>query len=260
MCSTAIVRLPPHRNLERLTIPGEYWVSILLMCEAGTSLILCPVFGYLVDHARTRQFPFLSALVTLAGCMAILHTSHSLTMFVVGRVLQGCAGALVVVAAFALISDSVQQDRLGQTIGYLGSAIASGFLLGPFLGGVVYHAGGYDAVFWVAYAIIAMDFVLRLAMVEKRTAAKWQLVLDGAAEGEDDVHGHDSDPMVYEPDPVSCGDHWPLFRILRERRVLISSWALLVQGIFLSAFDAVYPCPRLIVCPDTDIADIVHLR
>lgn len=208
------------------------------MSEAGTSLILCPVFGYLVDHARTRQFPFLSALVTLAGCMAILHTSHSLSMFVAGRLLQGCAGALVVVAAFALISDSVPQERLGQTIGYLGSAIASGFLLGPFLGGVVYHAGGYDTVFWVAYVIIAIDFVLRVAMVEKRTAVKWQSRLNEAGD-EEGVHGTESEPVLYEDGSVSSGDHFALFRILRERRVLISSWALLVQGILLSAFDAV---------------------
>lgn len=130
-------------------------------------------FGYLVDRARTHQFPFLGALVMLAGCMVILHMSHSLEMFVIGRLLQGCPGALVVVVAFALLNDFVPQERLGQTLGYLGSAIASRSLFGPVLGGVVYHGGGYDAVFYVVYSIIAIDMGMRIAMVEKKAAEKW---------------------------------------------------------------------------------------
>lgn len=91
------------------------------------------------------------------------------------------------------------QGRSSQTLGYLDSVIASGFLLGPFVGRLAYHGGGYDAVFYVAYSSIAIDMGMRMAMVEK--------------EG--------------------------MFQILRQRRMLISSWALLVQGIFLSVFDAV---------------------
>ncbi|KAJ5666253.1 Tetracycline resistance protein TetA/multidrug resistance protein MdtG [Penicillium maclennaniae] len=166
----------------------EYWVSVLLMCEASTALIFCPIFGYLVDRARTRQFFFLGALIMLAGC------------------------ALVVVTSFALLNDSVSQERLGQSIGYLGSAIASGFLLGPFMGGIVYHTGGYDSVFYVAYFIIAVDMGMRVALVEKKVAERGQT------------------------GPRST--RFAMFKILRQRRVLISSWALLVQGIFLSSFDA----------------------
>jgi len=216
---------------------GEYWVSVLLMCEAGTALIFCPIFGHLVDRSRTRQYPFLSALVMLAGCMAILHMSHSLEMFVTGRLLQGCAGALVVVAAFALLNDSVPQERLGQTIGYLGSAIASGFLLGPFLGGIVYHAGGYDAVFYVVYSIIAIDMGMRMAMIEKKAAEEW----DRRSSGEES-DGHTTrtaSSTACEPQAAPRRKRFVMLQILRQRRVLISSWALLVQGILLSAFDAV---------------------
>lgn len=213
------------------------------MCEAGTALLLCPVFGYLIDSARTRRLPFLSALILLAGCMGVLHVSHSLAMFVAGRLLQGCAGALVVVAAFALINDSVPQENLGQTIGYLGSAIASGFLLGPFLGGLVYHAGGYDAVFWVAYGIIAVDLGMRAVMIEKRGAERWES--SNANNGGGGVQAE----MVVPPGQLEEEElhrsHSPrsrarvLLRMLTQRRVLISSWALLVHGILLSAFDAV---------------------
>lgn len=228
------------------------------MCEAGTAFLLCPVFGYLVDHARTRRLPFIGALVILAGCMIALHTSHSLAMFVVGRLLQGCAGALVVVAAFSLLADSVPRERLGQTIGYLGSAIASGFLLGPFVGGLVYHSTGYDAVFWVAYSIIAVDLMMRTALIEKKVAAHWTRFSE--FEGESFLG---STRVFEEPtqDVQSAGCRFALIRIVTQRRVLISSWALLVQGILLSAFDAVCHRGSQIQCDThTNWPDTFDLR
>ncbi|KAJ5149998.1 Tetracycline resistance protein TetA/multidrug resistance protein MdtG [Penicillium atrosanguineum] len=215
----------------------EYWVSVLLMCEAGTALIFCPIFGYLVDRARTRQLPFFGALILLAGCMVILHISHSLELFVIGRLFQGCAGALMVVASFALLNDSVPQERLGQSIGYLGSAIASGFLLGPFMGGIVYHTGGYDAVFYVAYSIIAIDMGMRVAMVEKQVAERWDRNSSGES-NEQNTRAESSTVCKVQDQAAPRTKRFVMFQILRQRRVLISSWALLVQGIFLSAFDA----------------------
>lgn len=158
-------------------------------------------------------------------------------MFVVGRLLQGCAGALVVVAAFSLLADSVPREHLGLTIGYLGSAIASGFLFGPFLGGLVYHSAGYDAVFWVAYSVIAADLVMRIALVEKKVAARWMRLLD--VEGESCLSRAGGFEESTRQEVRSTGSRFALFRILTQRRVLISSWALLVHGILLSAFDAV---------------------
>jgi MFS family permease len=206
------------------------------MCEAGTSLLLCSFFGYLVDRGRTRRLPFIGALIMLAGCMVILQLSHSIAGFVTARLLQGIAGALVVVAAFALIGDAVPQERLGQTIGYLGSAIASGFLLGPFLGGIVYNAGGYDAVFWFAYPILVLDLVMRLVLIEKKVAAQW---IETNGDLESDVETEPRIPHVEPCEPQVRRKGFVIFRMLKQRRVLISSWALLVQGLLLSAFDAV---------------------
>ncbi|KAJ5112475.1 hypothetical protein N7532_000520 [Penicillium argentinense] len=234
-----IVPVMPSALMTRASVEyndREYWISVLLMCEAGASLLLCPVFGYLVDTARTRKLPFVGALVMLACSMAILQVSHSLAMFIAGRLLQGAAGALVVVAGFAVLSDSVSQECLGQTIGYLGSAIASGFLLGPFFGGFVYDTLGYDAVFWVTHAIIVVDLTLRVAMIEKGTVALWMQKPDGGAVLNTDHEAESG--TVLESDHSSGLNRFPMVQMLKQRRVLISSWALLVHGILLSAFDA----------------------
>ncbi|KAJ6135656.1 hypothetical protein N7512_000816 [Penicillium capsulatum] len=207
-----IVPVMPTALMERAGVPSEdreKWVSILLMCEAGTAFLLCPFFGYFVDRARTRRLPFLGALFILAGCMVALQTSHSLAMFIVGRLLQGCAGALVVVAAFSLLTDTVPREHLGQAIGYLGSAIASG--------------------------IIAVDLMMRTTMIEKKVAASWMRLSDI----EDETFlGSTGSRVMVSTQELQPGSRFALFRILSQRRVLISSWALLVHGILLSAFDA----------------------
>lgn len=48
-----------------------------------------------------------------------------------------------------------------------------GLLISPFLAGAVYERAGYYAVFAVILGVIGFDFVLRVAMIEKRTAARW---------------------------------------------------------------------------------------
>ena len=53
------------------------------------------------------------------------------------------------------------------------SGMTMGNLLAPWLAGIVYEKAGYYAVFAIILGIIAVDFVLRVVMIEKRTAAKW---------------------------------------------------------------------------------------
>lgn len=48
-----------------------------------------------------------------------------------------------------------------------------GLLVAPLLGGIVFDRAGYDAVFAMAYALVGIDIVLRLLLVEKKVAARW---------------------------------------------------------------------------------------
>lgn len=215
------------------------------MCEAAVALVCCPIFGYLVDVSRTRQYPFFLGLILLGASMGMLSVAHTVWLFVVARLLQGGATAMVAVAGLALMTDTVEFDNLGQTIGYLGSAITLGFLLGPLLGGLVYNAAGYNAVFAMAFAIIGVDLVMRVGVVEKKVARRW-ISTEHEENGNGNGHVHSSvggyhtfpgEPAGVEEDKSK----FALLEIARQPRVLISLWALLVQGLLFSAFDAVRP-------------------
>ncbi|KAJ0421765.1 major facilitator superfamily domain-containing protein [Aspergillus carlsbadensis] len=171
-----VVPILPTALVERADVPykdREYWVSVLLMCEAATAFICCPIFGYIVDVAPTRRLPYVLGLIFLGSSMGLLWAARSTTAFVIARLLQGGATAMVAVAGLALLTDSVPLDNLGQTIGYQGSAVALGFLLGPLLGGIIYDRVGYNAVFCMSFALVGLDLIMRVLVVEKKVASRW---------------------------------------------------------------------------------------
>ncbi|PYI22024.1 MFS general substrate transporter [Aspergillus violaceofuscus CBS 115571] len=238
----------------------EFWVSILLMCEAAVAFVCCPAFGYMLDAAPTRRMPYLLGLIFLGASMVLLALAHTIAVFIVARMLQGAATAMVAVAGLALLTDSVSTSNLGQTIGYLGSAIALGFLLGPLLGGLVYRVAGYQAVFAIAFAMVGIDLLMRVAVVEKAVAERWMQTHPSSclpSRGEDGCTSSDS-LVQQQQQPTASPTRRPsssssatsnndqhqkpaILLIIREPRVLISSGALLIHGLLYSAFDATIP-------------------
>lgn len=235
-------------------------MSILLMCEAGVALLCCPVFGYLLDISNTRKSPFMLGLVLLGASMSMLALAHTVWLFVAARLLQGGATAMVAVAGLAMLTDAVEFGNLGQMIGYLGSAVTLGFLLGPLLGGLVYNLAGYNAVFGMAFLFIAVDLVMRILVIEKKVARQW-ITTESQESGETngtERTDDDGDRITeangpgYQSFPSEAstatlpeeGTSFAILEIARQPRVLISLWALMVQGLLYSAFDAVcHPYP-----------------
>jgi MFS family permease len=242
-----IVRVS-HRELEdkllRQFSIGEYWNSVLLVSEAIAALVCSPLFGYILDTSGTRQGPYLSGLVLLFASMVILMASNSVAWYVVARVLQGAATAMVSVAGLSIVTDTVDQASLGQMIGYIGTAMTLGFMSGPLLGGLVYEVGGFHAVFGMAVGIVALDFFLRLAVVEKRVAERWLCIADNERPTEENGYVSEQPPYgaIRRRTPsftvISKGT-FVLGQLLQQPRIMISLWAVIVGALVVSAFDAV---------------------
>ncbi|KAJ5922475.1 Major facilitator superfamily domain general substrate transporter [Penicillium verrucosum] len=213
----------------------QYWSSVLLMCDAGMVVVCCPFFGFLVDRTRTRQLPFLSGLILLAASMILLAVGKTLSIFLIARLLQGAATAMVCVAGLTLTTDTFEKERLGTAIGYLGSATTMGFVLGPSVGGVTYSKLGYEAVFIISAVLIGIDFVLRLLLIEKKVAIKW------IQPGADILSGDDEVLLDCDGQRVAPGGVKVLLKLLKEPRMLITLGGLCVIGILNSTFDATMP-------------------
>ncbi|KAK8181296.1 major facilitator superfamily domain-containing protein [Phyllosticta citribraziliensis] len=152
----------------------QHWNSILIAVYGGALVVASPICGWLADRSTSRRLPLLAGLLALAGSTVMLNVGRTIGIFVAGRVLQGISAAVVWVVGLALIVDTVGQQDTAQAMGYVSLAMSLGILLAPLLGGVVYDRAGYNAVFAMTYAIIGLDIVLRLVLVEKKIAKKWE--------------------------------------------------------------------------------------
>ncbi|KAF2638355.1 MFS general substrate transporter, partial [Massarina eburnea CBS 473.64] len=153
----------------------QYWVSVLIAIYAAALLAFSPICGWLADRSSSRRWPLLLGLFALLGATVLLNVGSSIGVLIAGRLLQGTSAAVVWVVGLALLADTVPQDRLAQAMGYVGVGMSVGILIAPLLGGVVYDRAGYNAVYAMAYALIGIDVVLRLLLVEKKVAARWNV-------------------------------------------------------------------------------------
>lgn len=103
----------------------------------------------------------------------ILCFGKTITILLIGRVLQGFSAAAVWVVGLAMLVDTVGEDRVAESMGYISLATVSGLLSAPVLGGLVYDLGGYYSIFAVSFAFIALDILLRLLVIEQGSAAQW---------------------------------------------------------------------------------------
>ncbi|KAJ1325659.1 MFS transporter [Microdochium nivale] len=176
-----VVPVLPFMLKERLNIADEdvqTYVSGLLGVYAGASVCFSLPAGWIADRTSSRQAPFLCGLAALLLATIMFAVGHSITVLVIARILQGTSAAVVWTIGLTMVLDTVGSDNLGKVIGSIFSFISIGELLAPVLGGVLYDKAGYKGVFGVASGVLAVDFAMRLLIIERKTAIKYDPSLD----------------------------------------------------------------------------------
>ncbi|KAJ5597011.1 hypothetical protein N7450_003469 [Penicillium hetheringtonii] len=219
-----------------------FWNSALLIAEAVAALICSPIFGYVLDVSGTRQGPYTMGLMLLSASMVLFTVSGSVLWYVIARIFQGAATAMVTVAGLAIVTDAVDKRQLGQMIGWIGTAMTLGFTSGPVVGSVVYGIGGFYAAFGMGFALIILDLGLRLTAIEKKMVESW-VSSDNEVEGsfQDEEYadnGYGVTPSSLVSKPSRFGGEFALFQLLRRPAILIVLWAVTVSAIMTSALDA----------------------
>ena len=111
------------------------------------------IIAYFADRSKSRQGPYLWGLVALAASTLAFSLGQSKWVLLVGRLVQGGSSGVVHTVGMAILADSVGQEGVGPAMGFIGMTIANGALIGPVVGGLLYHNYGYLAVFISGYAV-----------------------------------------------------------------------------------------------------------
>ena len=150
--------------------------------------------------------PFVFGLGFLGAATLSFALGKTVPILLIARLLQGLSSAVVFTFGSALLLDRVGKERIGRAMGFTGTAMSAGLLLGPVVGGVLYEYGGYFTVFLPALGLIVAEIILRLLMIEeKRSSFTETIVAPSCPEAEQaDRAGALNDAFpVSERDPQS---------------------------------------------------------
>ncbi|KAH8589822.1 major facilitator superfamily domain-containing protein [Bisporella sp. PMI_857] len=180
-----IVPVLPFMLVDRVGLPPDQvqgHVSSLLAAYAGASVAISPIAGIITDRLSTRRAPFLLGVVALFGATLLLMVGRTIPVLLVARVLQGISAAFVWTTGMALCLETVGAENLGKSIGAIFGFISVGTLLAPMLGGVLYDKGGLAGVFGLAFAVLAVDFIMRVLVIEVKVARRYEPSDAGASD------------------------------------------------------------------------------
>ena len=144
--------------------------SIAADLDTSIELLQWAVTGYLLVGAAVivtsgalgdilgRRRVFLAGLALFIASCALIALAGSGAMVVVGRVIQGAAGATILACGLSLLSVASSGAQQMRAVALWGAAAAAGAAAGPLVGGLLDEATGWQGLFWID-ALIALACV-----------------------------------------------------------------------------------------------------
>lgn len=239
----------------------QYRVSVLLATFSLANLLFALPAGWITDWTVTRRPPYLAGLVVLIAATMLFMLSEKFWLLLISRILQGMSAAIVNAAGLAMVVDTVGSNNLGKTLGSIRSFVTIGELGAPPLGGFLYALTGIYGVLGACVALIVVDLIMRVLVVEKKFALNGGLsklnepVLDQSETDHEALLG-DSDgifassghaPLLGPVDPAKVGaatglaGHFPILVCFSSPRLLAALFLAFVQALILGSYDATLP-------------------
>jgi MFS family permease len=148
------------------------WTGHSMLSYSLASLVSSPIAGFMADKADNRRGPLLLGLCfLLAGCIC-LWAANGLVVLLVGRVLQGVSAGFVWSIGLALIVDTVGLDEVGEVLAYADISLCFGLASAPPIAGIILQYASKDAVYGLILSMIILDVVMRLFLIERKTAER----------------------------------------------------------------------------------------
>ncbi|KAH6692874.1 putative MFS transporter [Leptodontidium sp. MPI-SDFR-AT-0119] len=162
-----IVPILPYMLEHRLHLDPsktQDYTSKLLTAYGLVQLISAPITAHISDKLSRRKAQLLIALglgIVGTGLVAIWAIYF-------GAVLQAIAASTAWIVGFATLMDTAGPDRQGTATGVALSFSSAGMISGPAISGVLLRLVGYWPTWTVPIAVLAIDVIARLVMVEAK--------------------------------------------------------------------------------------------
>jgi len=146
-------------RLEGLTYVTSGYLAVLaaLLIPAGA-----------ISDARGRRRVFGLGLVGFGVASLGCGLAPTMEILIVGRLLQGAAGAFLVPGALAIITAAFEGEERGRAIGVWAAATSALTTLGPLVGGVLVQSVSWRAAFLVNLPLVVIALIALRRVPESR--------------------------------------------------------------------------------------------
>ena len=154
--SVVSIALPTITEHFRVSIAESQMIMTAYLVTI-TSLLL--IFGKVAERVgKARLFMLGLALFTSSSLACGISTS--LEMLVLCRIFQATGGAMMFSISAAIIFLAFPKSEQGRAMGYIGSTVAIGSILGPTLGGFIVDLLGWSYIFLINVPIGIVQLLL----------------------------------------------------------------------------------------------------
>ena len=149
--SLVVPALPEIQQSLHTSESAVGWILTAFLLSAS---ITTPIIGRLGDMYGKERL-LLLVLVLLAIGTAVSAVASSLTVMIVGRVIQG-VGAGVFPLAFSIVRDELPRERVPGALGLISSLLGIGAGAGVVFAGIVTQHLSYHWLFWFPLGLIVV--------------------------------------------------------------------------------------------------------
>jgi MFS family permease len=141
----------------------KLWSGLLFSAPFIVAAFLQPFWGILGDRYGRKPM-VVRAMVGLALANVLMGFARTAPQLLALRFFQGSLSGFVA-PSLALLASCTPEQKTGQALGTLQSALVTGMIVGPLLGGLLAHFMGYRPIFfWTGFfclvaALVVIGFV-----------------------------------------------------------------------------------------------------
>jgi EmrB/QacA subfamily drug resistance transporter len=149
LLSMVFPALPAIQHALGVSASTVTWVLTIYLLSAS---ICTPIIGRIGDQiGKERMLVFALMALTVGSVVAGL--ANSITLLLVGRVIQGIGGG-VVPLAFGIIRDEFPEERVGFAVGFSSALLAVGGGIGTLVAGPIVNHLNFHWLFWIPLAMV----------------------------------------------------------------------------------------------------------
>ncbi len=133
------------------------WLGIIFSAFSFSRLIFMPLIGKISDE-KGRKIFIISGLFAYSIISIAYIAAYDVLTLTFVRFIHGFASAMVVPVAMAYIGEVSPEGGEGEYMGTFTISLFLGMGFGPFIGGVIKDAAGFDYVFYAMAVLTALSF------------------------------------------------------------------------------------------------------